>query len=128
MKIRTCIMLLLTFLFTTHAMAVIETNTTTETMIAKQTTEIKKEFNMEKRQKISQEFSQKPGGFKDPINKWLWRWLFSWLLGGLSFFIALLGGHASNAIYPFLGKLALVALILGAVFFLIWIVKVITAR
>jgi hypothetical protein len=120
-------MLFVAFLFTTRAMAVIETNTATATMIVTQTTEIKKEFNMEKRQTMSQKFSQKPGGFKDPVNKWLWRWLFSWLLGGLSFFIALLGGHASNAIYPLLGKLALVAVIIGAVFFLIWIVKVITA-
>jgi purine-cytosine permease-like protein len=122
MTIRTCIMLFVAFLFTTPAMAVIETNTATATIIAKQNNALKKEFKMEKRQEMIQK-SAKKFGFKDPDNKWLWLGLISWVLGGLSYFIALLGSHAGNAIYPFLGKLAVVALIIGAVFLLIWIVK-----
>jgi amino acid transporter len=124
MKIRTGIMLFVAFLFTTPAMAVIETKTATATIIAKQNNALKKEFKMEKRQTMLGKFFNKPGvSFKDPDNKWLWLGLISWVLGGLSYFIALLGSHASNAIYPFLGKLAVVALIIGAVFLLIWIVK-----
>jgi amino acid transporter len=122
MKIRTCIMLFVAFLFTTPAMAVMEKTSASATVIAQQNNKLKKDFKMEKRQEMIQK-SAKKFGFKDPDNKWLWLGLISWVLGGLSYFIALLGSHASNAIYPFLGKLAVIALIIGAVFLLIWIVK-----
>jgi amino acid transporter len=122
MTIRILFMLFAAFSFTTPATAAIEKTSASATMIAQQNNKLKKNFKMEKRQEMIQK-SLKKSGFKDPDNKWLWLGLISWVLGGLSYFIALLGSHASNAIYPFLGKLAVIALIIGAVFLLIWIVK-----
>jgi amino acid transporter len=128
MKIRTCIMLFVAFLLTTSAMAVIDANTAKASIIVQQNNKLKKNFKMENQQKMASKFVEKLSlSFNDPINKWLWRWLISWILGGLSFFIALLGGHASNAIYPILGKLSVVALIIGTIFLIIWIVKKIIA-
>jgi hypothetical protein len=114
-------MLFVAFLFNTPVKAAIETNTATTTMIVAQNNELKKEFKMEKRQEMQKKL-EKPGS-KDPFQKWFWLWLLSWILGGLFYFIALLGGHASNAIYPLLGRLSVVALIIGAIFLLIWIIK-----
>jgi Flp pilus assembly protein TadB len=119
MIIRTCIMLFVAFLFTTPAVAAIETNTATTTIIAQQNNKLKKNFKIEKRQEMIQK-NLKKSGFKDPF---LWLWLSSWILGGLFYFIALLGGHASNTIYSILGRLSVVAVIIGAVFLIIWIVK-----
>jgi amino acid transporter len=128
MKIRTCIMLFVAFLFTTPVMAVMNIDPAKATIIVQQNNKLKKNFKIENQQKMVSKFFEKLSlSFNDPINKWLWRWLISWILGGLSFFIALLGTHASNAIYPFLGKLALVALIIGTIFLIIWIVKTIIA-
>jgi amino acid transporter len=115
-------MLFVAFLFTTPAVAAIETNTATATVIAQQNNELKKNFKMEKRQEMIQK-NLKKSGFKNPVQKWLWLGLISLILGGLFYFIALLGTHASNAIYPFLAKLGVVLAILGVVFLLIWIVK-----
>jgi hypothetical protein len=61
--------------------------------------------------------------FKDPVNKWMWLGLLSLLLGGLSFFIALLGGHNNSPIYSILGRLTLVFITIGVVFLVIWLVK-----
>jgi amino acid transporter len=122
MTIRILFMLFTAFSFTIPATAAIEKTSASATMIAQQNNKLKKNFKMEKRQEMIQK-SLKKSGFKDPVQKWLWFGLLSWILGGLSYFIALLGSHASNAIYPFLGKLAVIALIIGAVFLLIWIVK-----
>jgi Flp pilus assembly protein TadB len=119
MIIRTCIMLFVAFLFATPAMAAIEKTSASATMIAQQNNKLKKNFKIEKRQEMIQK-SLKKSGFKDPF---LWLWLSSWILGGLFYFIALLGGHASNTIYSILGRLSVVAVIIGAVFLLIWIVK-----
>jgi amino acid transporter len=122
MTIRILFMLFAAFLFTTPAMAMIEKTNATATMTTQQNNRLKKDFKMEKQQSLFQKRFKRPG-FHDPVQKWLWLWLISWILGGLSYFIALLGSHASNAIYPFLGKLAVIAVIIGAVFLLIWIVK-----
>jgi Flp pilus assembly protein TadB len=119
MIIRTCIMLFVAFLFTTPAVAAIETNPATATIVAQQNNKLKKDFKMEKRKEMIQK-NLKKSGFKDPF---LWLWLSSWILGGLFYFIALLGGHASNTIYSILGRLSVVALIIGAVFLIIWIVR-----
>jgi Flp pilus assembly protein TadB len=112
-------MLFVAFLFTTPAMAAIEKTSASATMIAQQNNKLKKNFKIEKRQEMIQK-NLKKSGFKDPF---LWLWLSSWILGGLFYFIALLGSHASNTIYSILGRLSVVAVIIGAVFLIIWIVK-----
>jgi flagellar biogenesis protein FliO len=65
---------------------------------------------------------------KDPVQKWLWFCLLSWALGGLSFFVALLGGHNNSPIFSILGRLSLVAAAIGVVCLLIWIVKKIKSQ
>jgi amino acid transporter len=122
MTIRIFFMLLSAFLFTTPAMAMIEKTNATATMTASQNNKLKKGFKMEKRQSLFQKIFKKLG-FKDPAKTWLWLGLSSLILGGLFYFIALLGSHASNTIYSILGRLSVVAVIIGAVFLLIWIVR-----
>jgi amino acid transporter len=122
MKIRTFLMLFVAFLFTTPAVAMAEKINATATTTAKQNNKLKKGFKMEKRQSFFQKIFKKLG-FKDPAQTWLWLGLSSLILGGLFFFIALLGSHASNTIYAILGRLSVVAVIIGAVFLIIWIVK-----
>jgi hypothetical protein len=65
---------------------------------------------------------------KAPVQKWLWFCLLSWALGGLSFLIALLGGHNNSPIFSILGRLSLVTAAIGVVFLLVWVVKKITTR
>jgi hypothetical protein len=113
-------MLLAAFLFTTPAMAMMGKTTATATVTVLQSNNSKKEIKMKKRLSFFKKLFKKSS---DPAQKWLWFGLSGLVLGGLSYFIALLGSHASNAIYPFLAKLGVVLIILGIVFLIIWIVK-----
>jgi amino acid transporter len=122
MTIRLIFMLFAAFSFTIPAKAMVEKTNASATMIAQQTNKLKKDFKMEKRQEMVQK-SLKKSGFKDPVNKWLWFGLSSLLLGGLSFFIALLGGHNNSPIFAFLGRLTLVFIAIGVIFLIIWLVK-----
>jgi hypothetical protein len=118
MTIRTILMLIAALLFTTPATAVMEK--TTATVIAQQSNNLKKEIKMEKRLSFFQKLLKKA---TDPDQKWLWLGLSGLVLGGLSYFIALVATHANNAIFPFLAKLGVVLIVLGIVFLVIWLVK-----
>jgi hypothetical protein len=115
MTIRILFMFFAAFSFTTPAMAVIEKTSASATMIAQQTNQLKKDFKMEKRQEMAQK-NVKKSGFKNPVNRWLWFGLTSLILGGLSYFIALLGSHNNSPIYTILARLGLVLIAIGVVF------------
>jgi amino acid transporter len=122
MTIRLIFMLFAAFSFAIPAMAVIEKTSTSAIVIAQQTNQLKKDFKMEKQQEMAQK-NLKKSGFKNPVNRWLWFGLTSLILGGLSYFIALLGGHNNSPIYALLGRLSLVFAAIGVVLLIIWLVK-----
>jgi hypothetical protein len=83
MKMKTVLLLLVglfCFATTQPVLAITSpTSAVSASMIEKQSKELKKEFNTQKKlNKIERFFAKRGVDFSDPVKKWLWFWVFGW--------------------------------------------------
>jgi hypothetical protein len=135
MKMKTVLLMLVSmfcFATTQPVMAITSSTATTTEMIEKQSKELKKEFNTQKKMnKIERFFAKKGMDLQDPVKKWLWYWVLGWAAGLVLIIVATViaaaavtttstGGFGVAGIISLLGWLCW---LFGSISLVVWFIK-----